>query len=600
MMTPVPPPPPRPRRSAGDSAPPQDSTRDDLTPQAPPVAGPSAADAATSEETAIAVPVGKRRRGTGFRPAVKTEPVPRPRQEPGPEPLKDKPGREKPVPRPTSKPKRERTAPTPRREHRPRLRPLLRGEEPTQTIPLRGTLRGTPYRDPRVTRAVAEEQAATNALDLALRVAELMLRCGSGTSGVETAAIAVGVAAGLEDLDVDLTMQSLHMQCRTPSGQTISRLRVVRQPRQDFARLALVHALVDELISGDVDIEHADAKIKEISSTRRTWSRWVVALAEGGVAGGIALILGASIPAVILAMLSGVLIIMLAGWVARIDLPDFYLGALGGALATVIAFLAYVFGPIDGVDFAFVVAGGIVALLPSRTLTSATEDLLSGFPVTGTARLFAVMFHTLGLIIGVASGLGISLQLAVTFELGFTPPGIDKLAWAQAPVPVVIIGAVFIGFAGALTLQNNPRMLPPAGVLCALGVTVALASTHAGLGRVTATGIAAVVIGFFARLIALRMDSPSITLFVPASFGLYPGLGIFVGLYHLTSSAGGYDLERGLVSVFSSLGVIMAIATGATLGDRLAAPLDAPVAQRRKQAVEAESDRRTDDGWEIV
>ncbi|WEV77726.1 threonine/serine exporter family protein [Janibacter cremeus] len=577
----------------------QDPITDDLTPQQR-AARDSARESSASEQTAVAVPVTKRRRDSRFRPAEKTQAVPRPRQEPRPEERKEKPGRNKPVPRPAAKPKREKAAPTPRREHRSRLRPLLRGEEPTQTIPLRGSLRGTPYRDPRVTRAVAEEQAATTALDLALRVAELMLRSGSSSSGVETAAIAVGVAAGLEDLDVDLTMQSLHMQCRTPSGQTISRLRVVRQPRQDFARLAMVHALVDDLISGDIDVEQADAKIKEINTTRRTWSRWVVALGEGSVAGGVALILGASILGVLLAMLSGVLIIMLAGWVARIDLPDFYLGALGGALATVIAFLAYVYGPINGADFAFVVAGGIVALLPSRTLTSATEDLLSGFPVTGTARLFAVMFHTLGLIIGVASGLGISLQLAVALELGFEPPGIDKLAWASAPVPIVIGGAVFIGFAGALTLQNNPRMLPPAAILCALGVTVALASTDAGLGRVTSTGLAAVVIGFFARLIALRMDSPPITLFVPASFGLYPGLGIFIGLYHLTSSAGGYNLEGGLVSVFSSLGVIMAIATGATLGDRLATPLDAPVAQRRKQAVEAESDRRTDEGWEIV
>lgn len=430
-----------------------------------------------------------------------------------------------------------------------------------------------------------------------------MLRCGSGSSAVETATIAVGVAAGLEDLDVDLTMQSLHMQCRTPSGATISRLRVVRQPRQDFARLALVHALVDDLISGDIDIEQADTKIKEISSTPRTWSRWVVALGEGGVAGGIALILGASIFGVLLATMSAVVIIVLAGWINRIDLPDFYLGALGGAVATLLAFLAYVYGPIDGADFAFVVAGGIVALLPSRTLTSATEDVLSGFPVTGTARLFAVMLHTFGLIVGVAGGLGASLQMAEVFNMGFLPPSIDKLAWASAPVPIVIGGALFIGFSGAVTLQNNPRMLLPAGLLCSLGVAVASTATGAGVGRVTATGIAAVIIAFFARLLALRMDSPAITLFVPASFGLYPGLGIFLGLYHLTSPESvldGANLADGLISVFSALGVIMAIATGATLGDRLAAPFDGPVAQRRKQTVEAESDRRTDEGWEIV
>lgn len=540
----------------------------------------------------------------GQSPKVRRRPGAIPTTTPG---KRARPEREdSPKPRPRPRPEQKdkgKARPRPRPEQKPRRRPSIRGEEPTQTIPLRGSLRGTPYRDPRVTRAVAEEQAAARAMDLALRVAEIMLRCGSGAGGVETATIAVGVAAGLEDLDVDLTMQSLHMQCRTSSGQTISRLRVVREPRQDFARLALVHALVDDLISGDIDIEQADAKIKEISSTPRTWSRWVVALGEGGVAGGIALILGASIFGVFLAMASAVVIIGLAGLVNRIDLPNFYLGALGGAVATVLAFLAYVYGPLDGPDFAFVVAGGIVALLPSRTLTSATEDVLSGFPVTGTARLFAVMIHTLGLIVGVAGGLAACLQMNEVLSLGYQPPGLDKLAWASAPLPIVIFGAAFIGFSGAITLQDRPRMLLPAALLCSTGVAVASLMMSSGIGRATATGVASVILGFIARVVALRMDAPAITLFVPASFGLYPGLGIFLGLYHLTSSepvAGGSSLEVGLLSVFASLGVIMAIATGATLGDRLAAPLDAPVAQRRRQAVAAESDRHTDDGWEIV
>lgn len=207
----------------------------------------------------------------GQSPKVRRRPGAIPTTTPG---KRARPEREdSPKPRPRPRPEQKdkgKARPRPRPEQKPRRRPSIRGEEPTQTIPLRGSLRGTPYRDPRVTRAVAEEQAAARAMDLALRVAEIMLRCGSGAGGVETATIAVGVAAGLEDLDVDLTMQSLHMQCRTSSGQTISRLRVVREPRQDFARLALVHALVDDLISGDIDIEQADAKIKEISSTPRT------------------------------------------------------------------------------------------------------------------------------------------------------------------------------------------------------------------------------------------------------------------------------------------------------------------------------------------
>ncbi len=79
-----------------------------------------------------------------------------------------------------------------------------------------------------------------------------------------------------------------------------------------------------------------------------------------------------------------------------------------------------------------IVAGGIVALLPSRTLISAMEDVLSGFPVTGTARLFAVLLHTFGLIVGVAGGLGLCLQVGGWLDVGLTPPPLDKLAWASA------------------------------------------------------------------------------------------------------------------------------------------------------------------------
>lgn len=523
-----------------------------------------------------------------------------------------------PPPPPPHQP-RPRRRPSPRSEPqtgsipqrpqpKPRRRPSLRGEQPTETIPLRGSLRGTPYRDPRVTRAVAEERAAAHAMDLALRVAELMLRSGSSAAGVESATIAVGVAAGLEDLDVDLTMQSMHMQCRTSSGQTISRLRVVRQPRLDFARLGMVHALVDDLVSGDIDLEQADSQLREISRTPRMWSRWFVTLSEGGVAGGVALILGASLPAVIVAALAACITIMLAGLIDRLSLPDFYLGAIGGATATLIAFISYVLGmygvmPISPADFAFIVAGGIVALLPSRTLISAMEDVLSGFPVTGTARLFAVMLHTFGLIVGVAAGLGMCLQVGELLDVALTPPPLDKLGWASASFPIVIFGSAVIGLAGAITLQDNHRMLVPAALLCSVGVAGAAGLVQLGIGRVTATGIAAVAIGFMARFIALRMDSPALTLSVPASFGLYPGLAIFIGLYHMSSTGApgdGANSTTGLFSVLGAFGVIMAIATGNTLGDRLAAPFDAPVAQRRRATVEQDGERRDEDGWDIV
>ena len=478
-------------------------------------------------------------------------------------------------------------------QRRPRRRPTLRGEAPTDTMPLVGSLRGTPYRDPRVTKAVAEERSANEAIDLALRVAEVMLRCGASARTVEAAAVAVGVASGLDDMDVDLTMQSMLIQCRTSTGATYMRLRVVRSPTQDFGRLSAVHALVDDLVSGEIDTEQASTRLREISHTPRTWSRWMTALAHGFIGAGVALSLGAGWVGVLVAILSAGAVDGALRLADRLRLPDFYLGAIGGVVSTVVAFAAYALGnagleliPMSSRDFAFVMAGGIVMLLPSRSLTSAMEDVLTGYPVTGTARLLEVMLHTVGLIVGVAVGLGVSLQLAGTLDLGLLRPPIDQLGYASANQQSVLIGSLVVGVGGTILAQNRPKMIVPAGLLATLVVYLATLLGSASVGRVTAAGIAAVVLGFTARWVALRLDAPPVTLAVPAYYGLMPGLSIFIGLYQMADegeAALTTSTDSGLVSVLLALGVIFAIATGTTLGELLAAPLDRTVAMRRRQ-----------------
>ena len=482
---------------------------------------------------------------------------------------------------------------TPRRPAPLRRRPTLRGEAPTESMPMLGSLRGSPYRDPRVTRAVAEEHAVTEVIDLCLRIAEVMLRSGAAAPTVEAAVNAIALTGGIQHLDVDLTMQSLHIQARTPSGSNVTRLRVVHGPQMDFARLAAVHSLVDDIVSGEVEIDQARARVREIRRAPRTWARWMVVLGEGMLAAGVAMALGAGALGVLVALLTAVVVERTLRLVSRFYLPDFYTGAIGGAVATFVAFGAYLVGrvewmPMSPSDFAFVVAGGIVALLPARSIKLAMDDIIGGYSVTGTARLVAVLMHSFGLIVGVAGGLGISMQLMRALGVVLEPPQVDQLAWASANPPTVVLGSAVLGLGGAVTLHCSRQMLLPATVLTVLTVVVAAAMTQSGVGRITATGLAAVVMGFAARVLALRADWPPITLSLPASFGLMPGLSIFVGLYHLTvpdGSAYQASSGSGWESVMTALGVLMALATGTTLGELIAAPLDSPVNRRRRMLV---------------
>lgn len=474
-------------------------------------------------------------------------------------------------------------------------RPSLRGEAPTETLPVAAVLKGTPYRDPRVSRSVAEEREAQSAMDLALRVAEVMLRSGAGAPDVETAVVAVAASAGLEQLDIDITVQSVIMQTVTPSGHVITRMRVVRRARDDFARLAAVHDLVGQLTRGEIDPTDALPRIKAIARRRRTWSRWVVALGRGAVSAGVAIGLGAGPVAVALSMVIGVLTELAVEAVQRRGLPAFYVGTAGGLVATILAWLAHVLGryrvvDLSSTEFAFLVAGGIVALLPSRTIASAMEDLITGYPVTGTARIVGVLFNTFGLIVGVAAGLAATAAVATRLGLNLEPPPIGRMAWASGSPPLVILGAALVGMAAAVTAQSRRRMLLPSAALSTLTVGVAWLLDARGFDRITSAALAAVVLGFVGRYVSLRLTAPPVVLTSPASLGLMPGLSILVALQRLTVERTESAVQLGTHGMFTALGVLMAVATGTVLGSVLASPLDTWVQNRSRRGREA---RRT-------
>ncbi|GAB3077130.1 threonine/serine exporter family protein [Pedococcus soli] len=481
---------------------------------------------------------------------------------------------------------------------RPLKRPALRqsriwrGEEITDTLPMVDSLRHTPYRNARVRQAAAEEREARASLDLALRVGELMLRCGAGAPQVESSVIAVAAAAGLDNLEVDITLQSLLVQCTSSSGTPITMLRVVRSATRDFDRLTAVHEFVENLVAGSYDLEAAAARLREIRRAPRFWPRWAVRGSLGVLSAAIALMLGAGIVASLVAGGSALLVGYAARATGRRGLPDFYQCAIGGFLATAIAWGAFSMGangwiPVSSEEFAFIVAGGITVLLPGRTVASAFEDAISGYSVTGAGRMFGVFLTTAGIILGVATGLSVTLALTSTFDLQLVSPSVMATRALSAPVALAVVGAFVVGMSGAVSLRSRRNLVVPAGALSALGVAVSLGVDRLdALGQLAAAGVAATVLGFAGRLIALRMGAPAMVLAVPASYGLLPGLAIFRGLYEMvngsSANAGSLSMQGGITTLLGAMAVLLAIAAGSVLGEFVAAPFDRRMVQKRR------------------
>lgn len=483
------------------------------------------------------------------------------------------------------------------RQARPSRLPLARsriwrGEDITETMPIVDALRRTPYRNPRVLQAAAEEREARASIDLALRVGELMMRCGADAPQVESSVIAVAAAAGLDNLEVDITMQSLLIQCTTESGQQVTLLRVVRSSSRDYARLVAVHQFVENLVEGSYDREAAAARLREIRRTPRFWPSWTVHGSLGFLAGAVALMLGAGLVAAVVAGLSTLLVDKTARELGNRGLPEFYQCAIGGLIAVLVAWGAFLLGRGDAVtissaEFAFIVAGGIVVLLPGRTVASAFEDVISGYSVTGAGRMFGVLLTTGGIILGVAAGLSLTIRITDAMGLAIASPGILDLRASDAPVALAVFGAFVVGASGAVSLRTRRKLVLPTALLCAAGVGVTfVVALVPGLGALTASGVASVVIGFFGRLIALRMGAPAMVIAVPASYGLLPGLAIFRGLYEMVMSSGAdsgsLSVAGGITTLLGAMAVLLAIATGSILGEFLAAPFDHRVVQKRR------------------
>ncbi|UIJ36008.1 threonine/serine exporter ThrE family protein [Allobranchiibius sp. GilTou73] len=477
---------------------------------------------------------------------------------------------------------------------------FLRGEPVTEPMPIADALRNSPYRHPATMSAPEKDAGTRKALDLAVRVGELLLRCGAGTRDVEASVVAVAAAAGLRRLEVDITNQSLLVQAPGPSGETVTMLRVVRSSTRDFARLTDVHVMVQELTRGGfTDIDEALGRLKRIQRSTRIYPRWLIAVGYSALAGSVCALLGGGSMAIVVAVLSAFVTDYLGRLIRKRNIPSFYIDAVGSAVSVMLAWLGYLLAAkgdlglqMSTADFAYAVSGGLVVLLPGRAMASAVEDAITGYPVTGAGRLLTVFLSAAGIIVGVAGGLSLTLKLDSALNLQLTSPGALHFGSSSATLSLQFLYGAVGAAAGALTMRSRPRFILPTAVLGSLALGLSgLAHLVWAVGATTSIAVASVSVGVLARVIGLRLGAPALVLVLPAVSPMLPGLRIFEGMYDaivgsvIGSAASNTQSAAAFPTLLGAAGVALAISTGVVLGDVLAAPLDRNALRRRRARI---------------
>src|SRR5699024_5647888 len=347
-------------------------------------------------------------------------------------------------------------------------------------------------------------------------------------------------------------------------------IRIVEHRSHDFSRLASIDRLVRRIRVGGVSPKEAAQELEEITNSPHPYPRWVSTVAWAGMAGSIAVLLGAGLIVATVALLCTMVIYQSNLVLNKVGLPYFFQQIVGGFIATIPAAALYSARDTLGLDMrpSLVIASGIVVLLSGLSLVGSVQDAITGAPITASARFFEVLMMTAGIIVGVAIG----LRLADAVGLTLPPISAAQYSGDLARLPVQVVAGAFAAGFFALACYAERRAVAVAATAGAGGALAYWLLSYRAAGPIIAAGTAATVVGIAGGLLARRALTPPIIVGIAGITPLLPGLSVYRSLYSFLSN----EPLTGFSSLATVMGIGSSLAAGVVLGEWAARTIRKP------------------------
>ena len=410
-------------------------------------------------------------------------------------------------------------------------------------------------------------------LDLTMRLTEVIFAAGAGAEDATAAMQAITRAYGLKGTEADINHTVITLTYEDPaSHDSISRSRNVKYRTLDYSMLTATSELIAELIDEPPVVADARKRLATIVSTKPQVPALLRRVGWSLVGAGAAILIGGGPTVLIAAFVATFFVDLVTTMLANRKVPVFYQTVVGGAIGPIVAAIVQLVDPTATPSI--VVVATIIMLLAGVTTFGAVHDTLSGFYITGTARMMEAVLITGGLVTGVA---GASLLLG---RLGLELPIEANLAPTLANLPVMLVASVVIVAGFSLAAQVPWRAFWVVCLLGALAEFIYLAGTNAGFGLVWSSGASAIGVGLLAAIAARIVRTPPLVIVVSALVSLVPGLILFRGLLQLSEGDIG-----GLLSLLTAGAVAVALAAGAILAQYLVQYIWGPTRRLQRRFV---------------
>lgn len=324
----------------------------------------------------------------------------------------------------------------------------------------------------------------------------------------------------------------------------------------DLAKLADLTQVMEELASGQLEPEQADARVRAIDQAPPIYGYWLQLLGFITLSAGIAPLIGGGWREMLLALVLGSLTGFMVLWLKK-HLERSRLAA--PMAATIVTFLGVLWCGFDpATALVPAVIASIIALVPGMDLTTAARELATGHLVSGSSRLaFAITIFALlvlGLILGGLAGQSLVGTVALT---------------TASPGPFWLPGLGVLLAALGLMLLNQAHLRDWIWIL--LACLVAYAGARLGLALqapVVGAFVGALAVGLAGNLFSALSGRPGSIMHLPGLILLVPGS---IGLRGLATLVSG-DVVTGLETAAIAGMIAAALTTGIILASVLLPP----------------------------
>lgn len=242
------------------------------------------------------------------------------------------------------------------------------------------------------------------AVQLAANAGKMILENGGETYRVEETIIRICDAYGCNNAESFVMPTGIMISATDYDGKIISVVKRIKNRTTNLEKVSAVNDLSRNITSKNLSIHFVENELIKISKLS-TYNLAITLIFAAITSSSFTLLFGGTYQDFILSFFIGIVIKYLAITLSNINTNEFFINALGGAIASLFALMSLKLGIVHSIDK--IIIGSIMLLVPGITITNSIRDTISGDFVSGVSRGVEAFLVA----IAIATGSGIVIKI---------------------------------------------------------------------------------------------------------------------------------------------------------------------------------------------